>query len=247
MIITRNDTAEPRGSQFLNAGIRPDSWVGWSHVQNYEQPLLPHSWKDRLTWNGLDSLGSIGFPPAYQHTQTSGMCSLPAAEPLHLSMYWKALMTPFSPRLYTHFPFMTGLGKMVYAVCSTVALKRDSCDAWEHLQNMATSLNPRGPIPVGALAALPQKSPETQKSIQEEQRRWLRGSLLLAQAKALGFLKGHNACCYWESQEAATICVLQEKCPEIFFSAAESLELFCSSQVHQCPAHLLLTQRAACP
>lgn len=66
---------------------------------------------------------------------------------------------------------MTGLGKMVYAVCSTVALKRDSCDAWEHLQNMATSLNPRGPIPVGALAALPQKSAETQKSIQEEQRR----------------------------------------------------------------------------
>lgn len=141
MIITRNDTAEPRDSNFLNSGIRPDSWVGWSHVQNYEQPLLSHSWKDRLTWNGPDSLGSTDFPPAYQHSQTAGMCSLPAAEPLHLSMYWKALMTPFSPRLYTHFAFMTGLGKR--DCVATVALKRDSCGSamthvsicriWQHL------------------------------------------------------------------------------------------------------------------
>lgn len=83
-----------------------------------------------------------------------------------------------------------------------------------------------GPLPVGVLASLPEESPETQKSIQEEQRGWLEGSVLLAQAKAPDFLKGHNACCYWESQEASMICVLQEKCPEGFFSAAESLQLF---------------------
>lgn len=55
------------------------------------------------------------------------------------------------------------------------------------------------------------------------------GSLLLAQAKAPDFLEEHNACCYCESQEASMISVLQEKCPEIFFSAAESLQLFCSN------------------
>lgn len=151
-MVTRNNTAEPRDSNFLNSGIRPDSWFGWSHVQNYEQPLLSHCWKDGLPWNGPDSLGSTDFPPAYQHSQTAGTCSLPAAESLHLSMYWKALVTPFSPRLYTHFAFMTGLGKMDYAACSTVALKRDSCssccDTCKHLQNISTSLNPpEAPFP----------------------------------------------------------------------------------------------------
>lgn len=29
--------------------------------------------------------------------------------------------------LHTHFAFVTGLGKMDHAPCSTVALKRDSC------------------------------------------------------------------------------------------------------------------------
>lgn len=196
MIITRNDTAEPRDSNFLNSGIRPDSWVGWSHVQNYEQSLLSHSWKDRLTWNGPDSLGSTDFPPAYQHSQTAGMCSLPAAEPLHLSMYWKALMTPFSPRLYTHFAFMTGLGKR--DCVATVALKRDSCgSAMTHVsicRIWQLSKSSWDPLPLGVLAALPQQSPERQKWIQEEQRRWLGGSLLLARAKAPYFLKGHNAC-----------------------------------------------------
>lgn len=144
MIITRNDTAEPRDYNFLNSGIRSDSWVGWSHLQNHEQPLLSHSWKDRLTWDGPDSLGSTDFPPSYQHSQTAGMCSLPAAEPLPLSMYWKALMTPFSPRLYTPFALMTGFGKMDYAACCTAALERDSCSSavthvsicriWQHLQ-----------------------------------------------------------------------------------------------------------------
>lgn len=74
-----------------------------------------------------------------------------------------------------------------------------------------------------------------------------RNSLLLAQPKAPDFLEGHNACCYWESEEASMICVLQEKCPELFFSAAESLQLFCTNQVHPCSAHHLHIQRAACP
>lgn len=118
--------------------------------------------------------------------------------------------------LHTHFASMTSLGRMDHAPCSTVALKRDSCGSaviqgciCRTGQYLDILLRPGTspllhPTPVGALAPLPQQSPEMQKSSEEEQ------------AKAPGILKGHNAWCYCESQEATTIWVLQEKHSEIF-------------------------------
>lgn len=99
-----------------------------------------------------------------------------------------------------------------------------------------------GPLPLGVLAALPQQSPETQKSIQEEQRRWLGGNLLLTQAKAPHFLKGHNACYYWESQEAsAFVCYKKSALSFFFFQCCRrpgavlfkpSSSVLCSSPAH---------------
>lgn len=98
-----------------------------------------------------------------------------------------------------------------------------------------------GPLPLGVLAALPQQSPETQKSIQEEQRRWLGGNLLLTQAKAPHFLKGHNACYYWESQEASAFVCYKKSALRFFFSALQKawscfvqakFIMLCSSLAH---------------
>lgn len=137
----------PGTPKLLNSGIRPDSWVGWSHVQNYEQLLLPPSWKDRLTWKWTRFIRSHCFSSCISARPNCWhLPFLPAAKPLDLSMCWKVHVTPFSSGLYTHIlPLWQVLERWTTLPAAQLHLKETPVVVvWYrvHLQNTATSLHP---------------------------------------------------------------------------------------------------------